>query len=279
MSVLVTGANGQLGADVVRLFSKNGHHTIGMGRAQLDITDEKRCKDIISELQPETIIHCAAYTAVDSAETDQDNAYLVNAIGTRNIAAAAENVRAKMCYISTDYVFDGTGSSPYYEYDTTNPLTVYGKSKRAGEQLVQSLCSRWFIVRTSWVYGFYGSNFVKTMLKLGAERESLQVVNDQWGSPTYTCDLSLFLEELVVTEKYGIYHASNTGVCTWHEFATAIFEEAKMDVQVAPCTTEQFPRPALRPRYSVMEPMAIRVNGFTPIRHWREALRDYLHQH
>ncbi|NGP58673.1 dTDP-4-dehydrorhamnose reductase [Paenibacillus thiaminolyticus] len=279
MNVLVTGANGQLGADVVRLFAEKGHHTIGMGRAQLDITDEKRCKDIITELQPESIIHCAAYTAVDNAETDQDNAYLVNAIGTRNIAAAAEHVKAKICYISTDYVFDGNSSSPYYEYDNTNPLTVYGKSKRAGEQLVQSLCSRWFIVRTSWVYGASGSNFVKTMLKLGAERESLQVVNDQWGSPTYTRDLSLFLEELVATEKYGIYHASNTGICTWYEFAKAILEEAKMAVRVDPCTTEQIPRPAPRPRYSAMEPMAIRVNGFTPIRHWREALRDYLHQY
>lgn len=279
MKVLITGANGQLGADVVRLFAEKGHHTIGMGRAQLDITDKKQCKDIINEVRPEAIIHCAAYTAVDHAETDQDNAYLVNAIGTRNIAVAAEHVKAKMCYISTDYVFDGTSLSPYYEYDNTNPLTVYGKSKRAGEQLVQSLCSRWFIVRTSWVYGSSGSNFVKTMLKLGAERDSLQVVNDQWGSPTYTCDLSFFLEELVSTGKYGIYHASNTGICTWYEFARAIFEEAKMAVKVDPCTTEQFPRPAPRPRYAAMEPMAIRVNGFTPIRHWREALRDFLYQH
>lgn len=279
MKVLVTGANGQLGADVVRLFAEKGHRVIGTGRSGLDITDEKRCRDIITELQPESIIHCAAYTAVDNAETDQDNAYLVNAIGTRNIAAAAEHVKAKICYISTDYVFDGNSSSPYYEYDNTNPLTVYGKSKRAGEQLVQSLCSRWFIVRTSWVYGASGNNFVKTMLKLGAERDSLQVVNDQWGSPTYTSDLSLFLEELIATDKYGIYHASNMGTCTWYEFAKAIFEEARMAVKVAPCTTEQFPRPAPRPRYSAMEPMAIRVNGFTPIRHWREALRDFLHQH
>ncbi|MCM3338829.1 dTDP-4-dehydrorhamnose reductase [Paenibacillus sp. MER TA 81-3] len=276
MNILVTGANGQLGADVVHLFSEKGHHVVGLGRAQLDITDEIMCNNVIGEIQPDAVIHCAAYTAVDNAEADQDNAYLVNAIGTRNIAVAAERVKAKICYISTDYVFDGTSSSPYYEYDNTNPLTVYGKSKRAGEQLVQSLCSRWFIVRTSWVYGVSGNNFVKTMLKLGRERESLQVVNDQWGSPTYTCDLSLFLEELVATEKYGIYHASNTGICSWYEFAQAIFEEAKMPVKVEPCTTEQFPRPAPRPRYSVMEPMAIRTNGLTPIRHWREALQDYI---
>jgi len=278
MKILVTGANGQLGADVVRLFSEKGHHVVGVGRAQLDITDEAMCHTVIDEVRPDAIIHCAAYTAVDQAETDQDQAYLVNAIGTRNLAVAAEQICSKFCYISTDYVFDGTNSSPYYEYDNTNPLTVYGKSKRAGEQLVQSICSRWFIVRTSWVYGASGSNFVKTMLKVGQERDSLQVVDDQWGSPTYTCDLALFLEQLVMTDKYGIYHTSNSGTCTWYEFAKAIFEEAEMPVMVEPCTTEQFPRPAPRPRYSVMEPMAIRINGFEPIRHWRVALREYLNQ-
>ncbi|WP_430111623.1 dTDP-4-dehydrorhamnose reductase [Paenibacillus sp. B1-33] len=276
MKILVTGANGQLGVDIVRLFFEKGHDVVGLGRSQLDITDMKRCKEVINDIQPDTVVHCAAYTAVDNAETDQDNAYLVNAIGTRNVAAASESVKAKICYISTDYVFDGNNSRPYYEYDNTNPLTVYGKSKRAGEQLIQSLSSRWFIVRTSWVFGASGNNFVKTMLKLGKERESLQVVNDQWGSPTYTCDLSLFLEELISTEKYGIYHASNNGICTWFEFAKAIFEEARMSVIVEPCTTEQFPRSAPRPRFSAMEPMAIRVNGFTPIRDWQEALRDYL---
>ncbi|WP_268624011.1 dTDP-4-dehydrorhamnose reductase [Paenibacillus alvei] len=278
MKILVTGANGQLGADVVRLFSEKGHDVIGLDRVKLDITDDKMCNRVIKELQPEAIIHCAAYTAVDNAEADQDNAYLVNAIGTRNVAVAAERVNAKICYISTDYVFDGNNSSPYHEYDNTNPLTVYGKSKRAGEHLVQSLCSRWFIVRTSWVYGASGNNFVKTMLKIGQERSLLQVVDDQWGSPTYTCDLALFLEQLVMTDKYGIYHASNSGICTWYEFAKAIFEETQMSVKVEPCTTEQFPRPAPRPRYSVMEPMSIRMNGFVPIRHWRVALQDFLNQ-
>lgn len=278
MKILVTGANGQLGVDIVRLFFEKGHDVVGLGRSQLDITDMEKCKEVIDEIQPDTVVHCAAYTAVDNAETDQDNAYLVNTIGTRNVAIASESVQAKICYISTDYVFDGNNSRPYYEYDNTNPLTIYGKSKRAGEQLIQSLSSRWFIVRTSWVFGASGNNFVKTMLKLGKERESLQVVNDQWGSPTYTCDLSLFLEELISTEKYGIYHASNSGICTWFEFAKAIFEEARMPVIVEPCTTEQFPRPAPRPRFSAMEPMAIRLNGFTPIRNWREALRDYLNK-
>ncbi|MGG0814142.1 dTDP-4-dehydrorhamnose reductase [Paenibacillus alvei] len=278
MKILVTGANGQLGADVVRLFSQKGNEVFGLERSQLDITNDMMCNHVIDDIQPNVIIHCAAYTAVDNAETDQENAYSVNAIGTRNIAVAAERVGAKVCYISTDYVFDGISTIPYVEYDNTNPLTVYGKSKRAGEQLVQSLCSRWFIVRTSWVYGGNGNNFVKTMLKLGKERDSLQVVNDQWGSPTYTCDLAAFLEKLVATEKYGVYHASNTGTCSWYEFAKAIFEVAQMPVKVEPCTTEQFPRPAPRPRYSVMEPLAIRVNGFSPIRHWREALSEFIHQ-
>lgn len=276
MRVLITGANGQLGVDVVRLFSEKGHDVKGLGRAQLDITDDNMCNRIITQLKPDAIIHCAAYTAVDQAETDQDNVYAVNVMGTRNITVAAECLKTKLCYVSTDYVFDGTSSSPYYEYDNTNPLTVYGKSKRAGEQLVQSLCSRWFIVRTSWVYGAAGSNFVKTMLKRGKEHDDLQVVNDQWGSPTYTRDLSLFLEELIMTEKYGIYHASNAGVCTWYQFAQAIFEQANIPVTVKPCTTEQFLRPAPRPRYSAMEPMAMRVNDFKPMRHWHEALQDYI---
>ncbi|MCY7485305.1 dTDP-4-dehydrorhamnose reductase [Paenibacillus alvei] len=278
MRVLVTGSNGQLGVEIVRLFSSKGHEVIGLNRIQLDITDGKTCIDVIAKLQPDTIIHCGAYTAVDNAETDQDSAYLVNAFGTRNIAVAAECVKAKMCYISTDYVFDGTSSKPYHEYDNTNPLTVYGKSKRAGEQLVQSLSSQWFIVRTSWVFGGSGNNFVETMLKLGEERDYLKVVNDQWGSPTYTCDLALFLEELTRTEKYGIYHASNTGICTWYEFASAIFEQANFSVTIEPCTTEQFPRPAPRPRYSALEPMALRVNGFSPFRHWRDALQDYINK-
>ncbi|EJW18349.1 dTDP-4-dehydrorhamnose reductase [Paenibacillus alvei] len=278
MKILITGANGQLGMDVLRLFSKKGHEVVGLNRTQLDITDEKLCSDTITELKPDTILHCAAYTAVDNAEKDIDSAYLVNAIGTRNIAAAAERVKAKVCYISTDYVFDGTNTSPYYEYDNTNPLTVYGKSKRAGEQLVQFLCSRWFIVRTSWVYGATGTNFVNTMVKLGKECDCLQVVNDQWGSPTYTWDLALFLEKLVASEKYGIYHASNTGICTWYEFAQAIFELSNIPVIVEPCTTEQFQRPATRPRYSAMESMAIRVNGFDPLRSWREALKEYINK-
>lgn len=194
MKVLVTGASGQLGRDVVLLLEKEGHDILACDREQMDITNQAQCNEVISSYHPEVIIHCAAYTAVDAAETDTDGAYKVNAVGTRNVAVAAEKVGAKLIYISTDYVFDGQSTTPYQEYDNTNPQSVYGKSKRAGEWLVQSLCSKWFVVRTSWVYGLHGNNFVKTMLKLGQEKPKLQVVHDQKVRPhilwTWLCSLS-----------------------------------------------------------------------------------------
>lgn len=276
MKVLVTGANGQLGQDVVRIFNQLGHEVHGLSRDNLDITDQEQCNSVILELHPDAVIHCAAYTAVDHAETDEDAAYLVNAVGSRNIAVATEKVGAKVCYISTDYVFDGHSTEAYREYDNTDPQTVYGKSKRAGEKLVQTLSSRYYIVRTSWVYGSHGNNFVKTMLKLGAEKPSVQVVNDQFGSPTYTVDLAYFLEELIQTERYGVYHASNTQSCSWFEFAQAIFDYAGLKAELLPCTTEQFPRPAPRPKNSIMEHLSIRTNGFRDLRPWREALQNFI---
>jgi dTDP-4-dehydrorhamnose reductase len=283
MRVLVTGATGQLGTDIVTLLKNSVHDVIAFARNELDITDLAQCQQVIGQYRPEVVIHCAAYTAVDAAETDIDGAYRVNAVGTRNIAVAAEAVGSKLIYISTDYVFDGTSIKPYQEYDNTNPQSIYGKSKRAGEVLVQSLSSQYFIVRTSWVYGVYGNNFVKTMLHLGQEKSSLKVVHDQKGSPTYTVDLANFLLELMPTEKYGIYHASNGGECTWYEFTQAIFEEARqlginIIAQPEPCSTDEFPRPAHRPANSVMEHLAIRTNGLQDLRPWREGLKDYLQQ-
>jgi dTDP-4-dehydrorhamnose reductase len=280
--VLVTGSAGQLGQDVILLLNQQGYEVMGCDRTEMDISDLDRCLEVIGAFNPDVVIHCAAHTAVDVAETDVDAAYLINGVGTRNVAVAAEKVGAKLVYISTDYVFDGNSEQPYHEYDNTNPQSIYGKSKRAGEVLVQSLSSRYFIVRTSWVYGKYGHNFVKTMLKLGQEKPQLQVVHDQKGSPTYTVDLAKFLLELIQTEKYGVYHASNSGSCTWYEFADAVFAEAHeilnltFPVELLPCSTEQFPRPAPRPRNSVMEHLAIRTNGFKEIQHWREGLRDFL---
>ncbi|OOC63681.1 dTDP-4-dehydrorhamnose reductase [Paenibacillus ihbetae] len=282
MRVLVTGANGQLGQDVVQCFRVSGHEVEGLGRAKLDITDLDQCFDVMSKSRPEAVIHCAAYTAVDAAESDAEGAYLVNAIGTRNIALAAEKVGAKLIYISTDYVFNGNADRPYSEYDPTDPKTVYGQSKLAGEQMVRDFCSKWFIVRTSWVFGLNGSNFVKTMLRLGEEKPVLQVVHDQKGSPTYTVDLARFLLQLLPTEKYGIYHASNSGSCTWYEFTGAIFEEAREQIgltitaKLEPCTTAQFPRPAPRPAFSVMDHLAIRINQLQDLPHWRDGLKQFM---
>ncbi|TXK76904.1 dTDP-4-dehydrorhamnose reductase [Paenibacillus sp. N3.4] len=275
MKIAVTGANGQLGQDVVKLLGAK-HEVHGLGREQLDITNEIECLEVLKALKPDVIIHSAAYTAVDLAETEVDTAYRINADGTRNVAVAAEEIGAKLCYISTDYVFDGTTATAYKEDDSTNPQSVYGNSKRVGEQHVQALSSKYFIVRTSWVYGIHGANFVKTMLDLAATRDSLKVVSDQYGSPTYTVDLALFLEELIQTDFYGIYHASNSGVCSWYEFACAIFEESGVKINVDPCTTEEFPRPAPRPRNSAMEHGAIRANGLEDLRPWREGLKAFL---
>lgn len=280
--VLVAGAGGQLGQDVIRLLYQVDYEVLSCTRREMDITDLDRCVEVIGAFQPDAVINCAAHTAVDVAETDRDSAYLINTVGARNLAVATEKVGAKLVYISTDYVFDGNSEQPYHEYDNTNPQSIYGKSKRAGEVLVQSLSSKYFIVRISWAYGKFGQNFVKTMLRLGQEKPMLQVVHDQKGSPTYTVDLVRFLMDLIQTEKYGIYHASNSGSCTWYEFAEAIFVEApeilglEFPVELIPCSTEQFPRPAPRPRNSVMEHLAIRTNGFEDIRHWREGLRDFL---
>ncbi|WP_337098188.1 dTDP-4-dehydrorhamnose reductase [Paenibacillus sp. YIM B09110] len=275
LKILVTGANGQLGRELA-LWTTDAADIIGFSREDLDITSSEQCKTILKRFKPDVVIHCAAYTAVDKAESEPDAAFLVNEAGTRILAEATAAMDAKLCYISTDYVFDGTSSSPYEEQDQPNPQTVYGKSKLAGEVAVQSVLERYFIVRTSWVFGNYGNNFVKTMLNLAGERDHLTVVTDQVGSPTYTYDLASFLIELVQTEHYGIYHASNTGSCSWFEFAEAIFEESKQKVKLEPCTTAEFPRPAPRPANSVMAHGAILANGLQDLRSWREALKHFI---
>ncbi len=275
MRVLVTGAHGQLGREIVKLFA-NVHEVFGFGHRELDITDPEQTDTIVGRVQPDVIIHSAAYTAVDRAQEERELAYLVNGLGTRNIAVAANAVGAKLCAISTDYVFDGQATNPYTENNKTNPQSVYGSSKLAGEQFIQDIMQRYFIVRTSWVFGLYGNNFVKTMLKIGNAGKSLRVVNDQIGSPTYTRDLAAFLLELVQSEKYGIYHASNRGSCSWYEFALEIFKQTSLAVDLTPCLTEEFPRPAPRPKYSVLDHGAIMKNGFTLLQPWKHALQDFL---
>lgn len=278
MLVLVTGVNGQLGFDVVKELTAKGHEAVGVDRAELDITDESAVSSFVKELKPDAIIHCAAYTNVDGAEADQEGAYKVNVLGTKYLAESANQVNAKMVYVSTDYVFDGNGTEPYEVDHPTSPLGVYGETKLAGEQILQDTLSKYFIVRTAWVYGINGNNFVKTMLRLGSERNELGVVYDQVGSPTYTVDLAKFLVELADTDNYGVYHASNAGVCSWHEFAVEIFKQAEMDVKVNALTSEQFPRPAARPKYSVLSKKKIVEEGFTPLRDWKEALSAYLNE-
>jgi len=272
MKILITGGNGQLGRDAAEILGE-AHEVFALGRADFDITDQAQVQQKIHDLQPDVVLHAAAWTNVDGAESDPDGAFLVNAIGTRNVAAAAEAVGAKLVYISTDYVFAGTGTTPYHEFDATGPQGLYGKSKLAGEELVKSLSSRWFIVRTSWVYGKHGANFVKTMLQLASTRDVLTVVHDQVGSPTYTVDLARWLGHLMETDAYGVYHASNSGYCSWYEFAQAIFRVFGLThVTVTPCTSEEFKRPAPRPANSRLDHMAIRLNGLPALPPWQDAL-------
>lgn len=276
MKILVTGANGQLGQELVQQLKQMNVELYAFTKTDLDICKLSNVQQVVNEIQPQVIINAAAFTKVDLAETEQDLAFNVNAYGQRNLAVAAEQVGAKICYISTDYVFDGNATEPYEEHALVNPIGVYGKSKYAGEQLTQTLNTKYFIVRTAWVYGEYGPNFVKTMLRLAKERDELGVVSDQIGSPTYTVDLAAFLIELVQTEKYGIYHCTNSGSCSWYEFAQAIFEESNIDIKVNPLTTDQYPTPAKRPNYSVLSDRTLKLNGFQPIRHWREGLKAFL---
>ncbi|MEK5204707.1 dTDP-4-dehydrorhamnose reductase [Bacillus sp. FSL R10-2789] len=278
MKVLVTGAKGQLGQDVLCLLENQPWEVFGFGREELDITNEEQVREKVLSIKPDIIIHTAAYTQVDQAESDEEAAFNVNAEGTKYLAKAAEAVGAKFCYVSTDYVFDGTKNEPYKADDQTNPQTVYGKSKLVGEQYTQEYCSKNYIVRTSWVFGLYGNNFVKTMLRLAEDRKELGIVHDQVGSPTYTADLARFIIDLVQTDKYGIYHGSNSGICSWYEFAKEIFEQSNIEIMINPLTTEDFPRPAARPKYSVLDKGMIEQNGFESFQDWKKSLKDFLNK-
>lgn len=274
--VAVTGANGQLGKDVMLALKKRGLQGIPLTRAEVDIVDQAQVMNTFLRVKPDVIIHTAAYTQVDQAESERDLAYQVNAYGARNVACAAAAISAKLIHLSTDYVFDGRANKPYDEYARVRPVNVYGASKRVGEELVTQCHNKTFIVRTSWVFGRHGSNFVKTMLRLAKSQSELKVVHDQIGCPTYTADLADRLMDLLHTECYGVYHITNSGHCSWYEFACAIMEEKGLQVKVRSVPTSQFPRPARRPSYSVLEGMAMRLQGFAPLRPWREALRDML---
>ena len=276
MKILVTGANGQLGRELQRRLQ--GTKFMAVDVEQMDITKQQQVLDVMGTYRPDAVIHGAAYTNVDGAEANAEAAFKVNVVGTQNVAAACLACNAKMVYVSTDYVFDGTVGRAYTEFDTTNPQSVYGKSKLAGETIARQILNRLFIVRTSWLYGD-GNNFVRTMLKLGEEKEELRIVNDQYGCPTSTVDLADVTLRLLPTESYGIYHAANQGITTWHGFAKEIFRLAGNDrVRVLPQTTEELGRPAPRPPYSPLEPMMLKlVLEYTP-RRWEMALKEYLQQ-
>jgi dTDP-4-dehydrorhamnose reductase len=274
--ILVTGYSGQLGYDVVNLGLKQGFEMIGIGQEQLDITNEDQVKAYIYECKPHAIIHCAAYTAVDKAEDDKEKCWQVNVEGTRFLATSAKEIGAKFIYISTDYVFDGQGEHPFTETDAVDPIGYYGLTKYEGEKIVQSLIDESFIVRISWVFGVNGNNFIKTMLRLAETRSELNVVGDQIGSPTYTDDLAKLLIDMIKTEKYGVYHATNEGYCSWAEFAKEIFDQAAKNVKVNSITSEEYPTRAVRPKNSRLSKQKLVDNGFEPLPTWQDAVARYL---
>ncbi len=276
MKVLVTGVKGQLGYDVVNELTKRGHIAIGTDIEEMDITDAKSVDSVIKENAPDAVIHCAAYTAVDAAEDNVELCRKINAEGTQNIANVCKDVDIKMIYISTDYVFDGEGERAWEPDDERTPLNVYGQTKYEGELAVQNTLDKYFIVRIAWVFGVNGKNFIKTMLNLGKTRDSLTVVNDQFGSPTYTFDLARLLVDMVETDKYGIYHATNEGICSWYEFACEIFRQAGIDVKVSPVSAAEYPAKAKRPSNSRMSKDKLAENGFEKLPTWQDALSRYL---
>lgn len=276
MKVLVTGVKGQLGYDVVNELTKRGHIAIGTDIEEMDITDAKSVDSVIKENAPDAVIHCAAYTAVDAAEDNVELCRKINAEGTQNIANVCKAMDIKMTYISTDYVFDGEGERAWEPDDERTPLNVYGQTKYEGELAVQNTLDKYFIVRIAWVFGVNGKNFIKTMLNLGKTRDSLTVVNDQFGSPTYTFDLARLLVDMIETDKYGIYHATNEGICTWYEFACEIFKQAGMNVKVSPVSAAEYSAKAKRPSNSRMSKEKLTQNGFEKLPSWQDALSRYL---
>lgn len=276
MKIIVTGVKGQLGYDVVRELKKRSYDDVlGIDFDDLDITDSQSVKEVMKKENPDVIVHCAAYTAVDKAEDNEALCYDVNVNGTKYLVDAAKTHDAKFVYISTDYVFSGDKDGLYNIDDIPNPKSVYGRSKYLGE--IESLKhNKHFIIRISWVFGKNGNNFIKTMLRLGNEKDELNVVSDQIGSPTYTYDLSRLIVDMIETEKYGIYHATNEGICNWYEFASEIFKQASINIDLNPIKTSQYPTKAKRPMNSSMSKQSLVNNGFELLESWQDAVKRYL---
>ena len=285
MKALVTGVKGQLGYDVVNELTKRGYEAVGVDIEEMDITDETSVNKVIKECNPDVVVHCAAWTAVDAAEDEENipKVMAVNAKGTENIAKVCKEIDAKMIYISTDYVFNGQGETPWKPDDERKPLNVYGQSKYEGELAVASLLEKYYIVRIAWVFGVNGKNFIKTMINLGQTHDKLTVVSDQIGTPTYTYDLARLLVDMAETDKYGIYHATNEGgYISWYDFTVEIMKQAAQydekyaKVQVSPVSSDAYPAKAKRPSNSRMNKDKLKENGFTPLPTWQDALGRYL---
>jgi dTDP-4-dehydrorhamnose reductase len=275
MKILITGANGQLGRELTKQYQNKNVELLLTDVADLDITNLDMVYEYFKTNKPDVVINCAAHTQVDKCETDIDNAFKINAIGPRNLAQAAFSVGAEIVQISTDYVFNGLGNVQIKEFDETSPETVYGDTKLTGEKLVKQLNPKHYIVRTAWLYGD-GNNFVKTMIGLSKNNKTLKVVSDQIGSPTSTVDLSKVIIKLVEDKNYGIFHCTCKGECSWYDFARKIFDLLHIDIEVLPCTTEEFPRPAKRPQYSVLRNYMLECTTGDITRPWEEALAEYL---
>lgn len=276
MNILITGAKGMLGSALQKTLSpKHTVHPFDIDK--MDITDYAKSYSIAAGVKPDLIIHCAAYTDVDGCEKNEEKAYLINSTGTQNIALVCQKLDIPMVYISTDYVFDGAKNEPYLEFDKPNPLSVYGKSKYAGEAFVTFLLNKFYIIRTSWLFGYGGKNFVDTIINLTYEKDELCVVNDQVGCPTYASDLAGAISELIETPFFGIYHITNDGCCSWYEFAKSIITTAGIKgKKITPTETKNFPRPAKRPAYSVLKNNFLKLKGLKPLRHHKKALEEYL---
>jgi dTDP-4-dehydrorhamnose reductase len=276
--VLITGVNGQLGHDVKKRLTALGIESFGVDLPAVDITNKDQTEELILRIRPDVIVHCAAYTDVDRAEDEQEKCYKVNVSATRNIAEACKMIDAKMVYISSDYVFDGSGEKPHLENDPTNPINYYGFSKEKGEDITRELIDKYFIVRTSWLFGNHGNNFVKKMLELAKTKNEIDVVYDQIGSPTYSSDLATTICEILQTAKYGVYHCVNEGYCSWYEFAKEIFNKAKTNIIVNPIKSAAYPTKAKRPLNSRLSKDMLEKNGFCRMQNWNKALDEYFRE-
>jgi len=274
MRVVVTGMNGQLGHDIVEALSTS-HEVVGLGRKEMDLLDPLTIDNVLSKADPECIVHCGAYTKVDHAEVERELCSRINVEATATIARVASAMGSKLVYISTDYVFDGTKTGEYETDDPPNPVNFYGLTKLKGEKAVTAASEKNFIIRTSWVYGRGGNNFVKSILKKGREQGLLRVVNDQIGSPTYTRGLARLISNMIITSKYGLYHATNEGFCSWYEFAKEILSVSGVDARVEPISTEQYVAKAARPKNSRLSKSSLDAGGFDRLPDWKDALHRY----